>query len=157
MKNNMLIAAFALAASFATPALAQVSLQNDVMEQINVTGPDGSVDQTVVPADSIAPGDTAVYVMTYTNDGAADASNLVIDNKVPENVEYLGPLLGSENPEVSVDGGLTYAPLQNLTVRTEQGATRPAQNADVTNVRWTIAGPVTPAASGSVSYRARVL
>lgn len=140
----------------ATSASAQVSLENRVMEEVTVQSDTGSATTTVVPADSMAPGDTAVYTMTYTNNGSEPASNLVISNPISKDVIYVGPGSGSEAPLVSVDGGQTFAPLSELRIVEPNGATRSAGASDVTNVRWTIVGPVEPGMNGSVSYKGTV-
>ena len=146
----------AIAALFAaTGASAQVSLENRVMEEVSIQSENGP-STSIVPATSMAPGDTAVYVMTYTNNGSEPASNLVISNPVSKDVIYVGPAANSEAPVVSVDGGATFAPLSQLRVAESNGTTRPAGAADVTNVRWTIAGPVAPGSNGSVSYKGTV-
>lgn len=152
MKSVMMVAAMLVAG----PALAQVSLDNKVMKESAVRGQNGAVSTTVVPAKNITPGNVAVYVMTYKNGTRAPVSNLVINNKVPSSVRYMGPAAGTPAPLVSIDGGKTYGQLTGLTLRTPQGIARAAQFSDVTDVRWTIQGPVAPGSSGSVSYRARV-
>lgn len=150
---NLRLALIALAAvAAAAPAAAQVTLENKVLKETSVRAADGTVTTRVAASKSLAPGDTAVYVMTYRNGGRTPASNLVIDNPVSKDVRYAGPATGSPAPTVSVDGGRTYGQLQTLTVRGQNGQ-RAAQFADVTNVRWTVAGPVAPGSSGSVSYK----
>lgn len=150
---NLRIALFALATVVvASPAVAQVSLENKVLKETSVRAADGTVTTRVAAAKSMAPGDTAVYVMTYRNGGRTPASNLVINNPVSKDVRYAGPAAGSPAPVVSIDGGKTWGQLQALKVRGPNGL-RDAQFADVTNVRWTVVGPVAPGSSGSVSYK----
>jgi uncharacterized repeat protein (TIGR01451 family) len=150
---NLRIALFALAAVVvAAPAAAQVSLENKVLKETTVRAADGTVTTKVAPMKSLAPGETAVYVMTYRNGGRTPASNLVINNPVSKDVRYAGPAANSATPVVSVDGGRTFGQLQTLTVAGPNGR-RAAQFADVTHVRWTVAGPVAPGSSGSVSYK----
>ncbi len=152
----MKLTMFALALSafaVAAPASAQVSLENKVLKENVRVSSDGTRSTTLAPAKSIAPGSTAVYVMTYRNNGKTPASNLEIRNAVPRGVRYAGAGQNSQEPLVSVDGGNTFGRLGALSVRGQNGAMRAAQFADVTNVRWTIVGPVAPGASGNVSYR----
>ena len=150
---NLRLSLIALAAvAAAAPAAAQVSLENKVLKETSVRAADGTVTTRMSASKSLAPGDTAVYVMTYRNGGRTPASNLVIDNPVSKDIRYAGPATGSPAPTVSVDGGRTYGQLQTLTVRGQNGQ-RAARFADVTNVRWTVAGPVAPGSSGSVSYK----
>ena len=152
----MKLTMFALAAATlaaAAPAMAQVSLENEVLKESVRVAADGSRTVTLAPARTITPGNVAVYVMTVRNGTTKPATNLQIANAVPAGVKYAGPGQNSPEPAVSVDGGKTFGRLTALTVRSSTGASRAAQFADVTNVRWTIAGPLAPGASDSVSYR----
>jgi len=54
---------------------------------------------------------------------------------------------------VSVDGGESWGMLANLSVTEDDGSIRPAQHADVTHVRWTLA-LVRPGESGRLEYPA---
>lgn len=144
-----------VAVAAATPAAAQVSLENKVMKETQTRSADGSVRTQITPAKSLAPGATAIYVMTYRNGGRTPASNLVISNPISKDVMYAGVGPNSTAPEVSVDGGRTFGPLASQRVRAGAGF-RSAQASDVTNVRWIVAGPVAPGTSGSVSYRGTV-
>lgn len=154
MKYSVLAPAM-LATLAAVPAAAQVTLDNKVLREEVKTAPNGARTTTLVPTRNIAPGATAVYVMTYKNGSAKPVSDLVISNPVPRDVVYIGAGANSPAPSVSVDGGRTFGPIERATVRSG-ASVRPAQFSDVTNVRWVVTGPVAPGASGSVSYRARI-
>lgn len=154
MKFALLVASM-FAAAAAVPASAQVTLENKVLREDVKVAADGARTTVLVPTRNVAPGATAVYVMTYRNGTAKPVSDLVIANQVPADVVYAGPASGSPAPTISVDGGRTFGPIAAATVRGANGA-RPAQFSDVTHVRWVVAGPVAPGTSGSVSYRAKV-
>jgi len=152
MKLTMIaLAAAAIAAT--APASAQVSLENRVLKESVRVASDGTRTTTLAPAGTITPGNVAVYVMTFRNAGRQAATNLQIANAVPAGVRYAGPGQNSPEPLVSIDGGKTFGRLTGQTVRSANGASRAAQFSDVTNVRWTVAGPLAPGASGNVSYR----
>lgn len=137
----------------AAPASAQdlVSLAGEVkVERTEVVG---GVEQTVLaePTD-VVPGDRLVFSTSYRNAGNEAVENFVVTNPLP------GPVvLAQDDPAfvVSVDGGTNYAPLAALTVADAAAGTRPAQPADVTHIRWTLAR-LEPGASGSLSYNAFV-
>jgi uncharacterized repeat protein (TIGR01451 family) len=152
MKFTLVLAAAASVLCIASPSIAQVSLENKVLRESVRISSDGTRTTSVAPARTMAPGNVAVYVMTYRNGGTKPATNLVIDNAVPADVRFSGAGKDSAEPMVSIDRGKTYGRLQDLKVASA-GASRAAQFSDVTNVRWKIAGPVAPGASGSVSYR----
>ena len=54
---------------------------------------------------------------------------------------------------VSVDGGKSFGTLSQLSVMAEDGGSRPADQADVTHVRWTLPS-VAPGESGRLEYPA---
>lgn len=149
-------ALFAAASGSAIPAQATgISLSNAVMAQQRATAADGSTRVTLVPATRVTPGDRVVFKIAYRNGGATPAEKLVLANPIPAELAYRGPSAGSAAPEVSVDGR-TYGPLATLKVHDGDGASRSAQPADVTHVRWQLGAPVAPGASGSVSFEAVV-
>ncbi len=145
---------FALAA-FAVPAasLAQanaVSLESKTFVARKVTLPDGKVDNKLFPPDQVLPGEALVFMLEYKNQGAKAATGFVINNPVPSAVQFTG----AEQPwaVVSVDGGKIFGPLATLKVKSAEGAVRPANASDVTNVRWKFATPIAAGAAGRVTY-----
>lgn len=137
--------------AFAQPA---ITLTNDVFQETEVRTEDGAVIKRLVPAVRVLPGEEVVYEIGYSNNGEQVATNVTIDNPLPEHLELIGE---TETPAtvVSVDGGRTYGKLESLFVLGEDGEPRPARIADVTHLRWVIA-ELAPGATGKVSYRARV-
>ena len=81
------------------------------------------------------------------------ATNFTVTNPVPAAV-----IVTAESAAalvVSVDGGKAWGRLSALSVANGKGGRRPAQAADVTHVRWTIAS-IPPGGSGRVEYHALV-
>jgi uncharacterized repeat protein (TIGR01451 family) len=116
-----------------------------------VAAANGGVER--VPAERAVPGDEVLYVITYRNSGDEAATNVAINNELPDEIVLAST---EDDPTaVSVDNGQTFGRLGELTVITDEGDVRQAQWADVTNLRW-IVDSLAPGASGSVSYRARV-
>jgi len=148
---------FALVAA-AGIAFAQDTLQlkNEVFQEVETTGADGKKQTRRVPAAKIVPGTDVIYVITYRNAGSKAAEKVVISNPLPKDLAYRGDSASGKGTrfEVSVDGGTTFGSLPGLRVAAADGKSRPAQPADVTHLRWTLAQPVAPGAEGSVSYRA---
>ena len=155
MLVKQLVLALPLSLS-ALPASAQVVLTNSVHREAMRTTTDGRATTELALATKMVPGTIAIYVMTCTNKGPRPATNLVINNHVPNGIAYVAVGTGSAEPQVSVDGGRTFGSIASRTVRLAGGAQRPATAADVTDVRWTIAGPLASGASASVSYKGRV-
>ena len=107
---------------------------------------------------NVAPGDAVIFTTRYLNKGDKPATGVVLTNPIPEHMLYLdGSAEGSGTRiDFSVDGGRSYGDPGKLTVKEADGRQRPAVAADYTQIRWTLAGAVAPAAAGSVSFRAKV-
>lgn len=155
---NKLIASLFLSLLVVTPTLAQNTLEltAQVLQEVETRGKDGKVRKQTVPAAKVVPGTEVTYVITYRNKGAQPAEKVVINNPVPAELAYKGSSAAGQNAkfEVSVDGGASYGVLPSLRVTGADGKPRPAQPADVTHLRWTLARVVPPGAEGTVSYRA---
>jgi hypothetical protein len=95
-----------------------------------------------------------VFVLSYRNEGAEPATDLVLTNPVPDSVVYSGT--DDQSAVVSVDGGRTWGALGSLTVAGTDGASRPAEAADVTHIRWSLDRPVPSGAAGELSFRGLV-
>jgi uncharacterized repeat protein (TIGR01451 family) len=124
----------------AQPGAAGVTVEDDAIAangvdpQGDVKGADGKF--KLVTPDKVVPGDTLVFITSYSNSGATPVSDFVIVNPVPASVK-----LSSESAarlEVSVDGGKHFGMLSALTVPDANGNPRAATSDDVTHLRWTI-------------------
>ncbi|MFK3890433.1 hypothetical protein [Sphingomonas sp. NPDC079357] len=142
IRSLLLLAATALAA----PALATGPLQvtSQVMVEAKQRAADGSTRITLVPAARVVPGDRVVFTLAYRNTGAQPLADLVFDNPVPQGVAYRAPAPHSPVPELSVDGR-HYGTLAQL------GDAGPDA---VTHVRWRLARPLAPGASGTFAFQA---
>ena len=146
-----LIAALAAFGSAFAQAGGQIQVTNAVF--VEVVDDSGAGTTRLVPATNVVPGTEVVYRISYRNTGDAAATDLAIDNPLPDALVFVG----SDQPPaaVSVDGGATFGALTDLTVIDLEGDVRQAQPSDITNIRWVVA-TLAPGASGSVVYRARV-
>lgn len=130
-----------------------IHIDSSAYQEVEVTAADGTTSIKLEPAASIAPGGVVVYEIKYRNNGTQAATNVAINNPVAEELVFLEASVAPS--AVSVDGGAHFGNLGDLTVAGEDGASRPAQPADITNLRWTVA-TLAPGGSGQVSFRARV-
>ena len=155
---NKLIAPLCLSLLLAAPAMAQSTLEltTQVMQEVETRGQDGKPRKQMVPAAKVVPGTELTYVITYRNKGAQPAEKVVINNPVPPELSYRGNSAAGQGTQfrVSVDGGKSFGVLPSLRVTGADGKPRPAQPADVTHLRWTLARSVAPGAEGTVRYRA---
>ena len=132
---------------------AAVEIRTAAFKEIEVKADDGTISKQQLPVARVVPGDVVVYEISYANKGGEAANDLAINNPVPAEVAFVEAV----NPPsvVSVDKGKQFGPLGDLRVEGPDGQLRPAQPADITNLRWQIAS-LAPGASGKVVYRVKV-
>ena len=148
---KILLALLALLVPAAVQAADSVSLVSQVLVERVETTPDGRSVTTRAEPDVVTPGDRLVFVLSYRNDGAEPATAFVLTNPVPDSVAFAGT--DDRSAVVSADGGKTWGALSSLTVTQTDGTIRPAQVADVTHIRWSLAQPVPSGGAGELSFR----
>ncbi|HEY6814160.1 MAG TPA: hypothetical protein VI168_01350 [Croceibacterium sp.] len=151
---KILLALFALLMPAAVQAAGSVSLVSEVFVERTETSADGRSVTTRAEPDMVVPGDSLVFVLSYRNDGAEPATDLVLTNPVPDSVSFSGT--DDASAAVSVDGGKSWGALGSLTVAGVDGASRPAEAADVTHIRWSLSQPVPQGGAGQLSFRGLV-
>jgi uncharacterized repeat protein (TIGR01451 family) len=156
----MLILALAAAAfgSDTEPAKGKVEVNVVAEKEIEVTGPDGKTMLQRVPAERVVPGDEVIYTITFINNGEEPAENLVVNNPIPQHMQYVPGSASDVMSAItfSVNNGKSFDVPEKLQVQDADGNPMPAKPTDYTNIRWTINEPVAPKSSGEVSYRARL-
>jgi len=148
---KILLALLALLTPVAAHAADGVSLVSEVFVEHTETTPEGRSVTTRAEPEMVVPGDNLVFVLSYRNDGAEPATDLVLTNPVPDSVAFSGTT--DQSAVVSVDGGKTWGALNALTVVGTDGANRPAEAADVTHIRWVLDQPVPSGSAGELSFR----
>lgn len=158
MKNFAKIAAAILLASgtmaASAPAFAQaqaIDLKGDVKLEKVMIDDGGEPSVELVEPGTIVPGDKLIFGTEYSNNSADPVTNFVVTNPVP-NAVRLAPGAPADLT-VSVDGGANWGQLAALSVEQADGTSRPAQHADVTHIRWTLAA-VAPGEKGRLEYPA---
>jgi uncharacterized repeat protein (TIGR01451 family) len=132
----------------ALPALPNVALAKSV-------SPSGAA--------QIVPGADLTYTIAFTNSGAALASSLVILDPIPANTDFkvgsvttnLGTTGLTVVVEYSNNNGSTYV----YTPASGGGGAPAGYDRNVTNIRWTFAGSLSPLApnnNGSVTFVSRI-
>ena len=134
------------------PALAadNVSLKSDVFVAREVRDAAGKPRTVLQPPKMVTPGDRLVFVLNYRNQGAAPATGFTVTNPIPAAVAYANQASAGEI--VSVDGGRSWGALPALKVPTPGGTFRPANAADVTHIRWTLAKPIPVGGTGKLQF-----
>jgi uncharacterized repeat protein (TIGR01451 family) len=144
--------------SDAAPEKGKVEVNVVVEKEVEAIGPDGKTIIQQVPAEKVIPGDEVIYTITYTNNGDEPAENLVVNNPIPEHMQYVAGSASVSGSSItfSVDNGKSFDIPEKLTVQDVEGKPVIAKPADYTNIRWTLDHPVAPKSSGAVSYRAKL-
>ncbi|MDT8442797.1 MAG: hypothetical protein RQ722_00780 [Desulfuromonadales bacterium] len=136
----------------------KISLQS--IAEIEVVELDKEGKEVIVrkPAAEVLPGKMVIYTNIITNDGAEPATELHLDNPIPEDTIYVDGSATGENTEISfsVDDGSSFDTPQNLTVLDEEGKPRPATAEDYTHVRWQFEKELPAQKSYQVSFRVLV-
>lgn len=112
----------------------------------------------LIPADRVVPGDRVIYTLEVRNTGAMPVEAPVVAHAVPEHMRYIGDSAVGPGAEVtySVDGGVTYARPETLSVTGPDGKARRAVAADYTHIRWQLKHGLGPHSVAFVRFRAQV-
>ncbi len=113
-----------------------------------------------VPADSAAPGDQILYTLTYSNKGDEAATNVVVDNPIPQDTVYIVDSAAGDGADIafSIDAGKTYKKPSLLTyevVVDGKPEERKATPDSYTNVRWVIQR-IDAGAEGTLKYSVKL-
>ena len=128
-----------------------ISLSGSVMHEAVSFDASGKEVTKLVEPNTIVPGDRLIFGTDYNNGSDEAVDNFVVTNPLPPAVR-LAPDADT-TLIVSVDGGKSFGTLSQLSVIAEDGGSRPAIQADVTHVRWTLPS-VAPGESGRLEYPA---
>ncbi len=108
-----------------------------------------------LPAAKVVPGDSVIYTNTYRNIGKEPATDIVINNPVPEHMNYVADSAFGQGSAIlfSADGGKTFATPEKLTKKGSDGKERLVRPEEYTNLRW-IVKELKPGGAGEVGFRA---
>jgi uncharacterized repeat protein (TIGR01451 family) len=112
-------------------------------------------------ADTIEPGEVIFYTINYLNQGDEVATNVEVNNPIPNNTFYVSGSAKGEGAEItfSADDGKSFGNSSSVTyqVRDSSGKliTRKASPDSYTHIRWVITR-IDPGKSGSLEYQVRV-
>lgn len=125
--------------------------------------PNVALTKSVSPSGSQVPGTDLAYTITFTNTGGLAAQTLVIKDPIPSSTDFkVGSVtnsLGTTGLTVVVaysnNGGTTWV----YTPASGGGGASAGYDRNVTNIRWTFAGnlsPTSPNNTGNVSFTAKI-
>jgi uncharacterized repeat protein (TIGR01451 family) len=126
------------------------------MEEVT-EGEDGERLTRLVPVETVVPGDVVIYTTTVENISDEAADDIVVTSPVPEHLSYVaGSAFGPGMLiEFSVDGGVSYAAAEELTVD-EDGRSRAATAEDYTHIRFKLQDHLAAGAQGIARFRAKL-
>lgn len=132
-----------------------LSVQTVVQKEQVTISDDGEQQVTLVPAETVVPGENVVYTITFTNISGDAADNVVITNPIAESLTYIDGSAFGPGTQIlfSVDGGRTFARREALTV-TEDGVVRAASAEDFTHIRWVMQQELAAGAQGIARFSA---
>lgn len=153
-----LAAIIVLAASAnALAAPGSIRVQSVAEQEVQVRLADGRIEVKRQVVEKALPGSEVIYTTRFTNEGKKPAGNIVINNPVPANTQYVGGSAFGENTTIlySVDGKAFNTP-DRLSIRTQDGRERPALPTDYTHIRWIYKGELAPGKTGETGFRVKI-
>ncbi len=150
-------ALLALAATQATAQDKGCILLKTVAEIEQVTADErGEKTTRLVPVEKIVPGNEVIYTVSATNICDQAAEKVVIDNPVPQHMDYVGGSAIGPGTDVtfSIDGGFNFGKAETLQVAGADGTQRQAEPREYTNIRWVMRNPLKPGAVAFARFRA---
>lgn len=149
------LGSFSLGAQAADGAIKVTSI---AQVEIEIVGKDGKKTLKRAPVEKAIPGTEVIYTTTFENVIDKAASNIVINNPIPNDTEYKGGSAFGKDCEIlfSVDGGNKFGHAEELKVKGDDGKDRIAMPKEYTNIRWTYKGQLAAGKSGEVGFRAVV-
>ncbi len=148
---------FFSAAVFAQPKISvSMTAEKEVVEVVN-----GKQVIKRVAAQTANPGEKLVFTLQYKNSGSEKATNVKVDNPIPDNTVYIvGSGIGKNSKMLfSIDGGKTYKQPSLLTYEETlpdgKKIKKQASPEQYTHVRWVI-NEVAPGKQGTVGFQVRM-
>jgi len=145
------------AVALAQPKISvSMKAEKEVVEVIN-----GKQVTKRIPAQTADPGQKLIFTLQYKNDGNEKATNVKVDNPIPENTVYVvGSGIGKNSKMLfSIDGGKNYKQPSLLTYEETlpdgKRIKKQASPEQYTHVRWVIS-EVPPGKEGTVGFQVKM-
>ena len=132
-----------------------LNVTTTVQKQEVTVNDSGEAETRLVAADTVVPGESVVYTITFQNISDEPAANVVITNPISEDLTYVdGSAFGPGTViQFSTDGGQNFAAADELTV-IDDGVSRPAGPDDFTHIRWVMNNELAVGAQGTARFSA---
>lgn len=147
-----MLGSFSLGAQAADGAIKLTSIAQVEVEVIDQKGKK-TLKRT--PVDKAVPGTEVIYTTTFENIGNKSASDIVINNPLPNDSEYKAGSAFGKDSEIlfAVDGGKKFGHAEELKIKGADGKERIALPKEYTHIRWTYKGQLAAGKSGEVGFR----
>jgi uncharacterized repeat protein (TIGR01451 family) len=145
----------ALSLQAAAQEQGHLNVTTTVQKQEVTVNDSGEAETRLVAADTVVPGESVVYTITFQNISDEPAANVVITNPISEDLTYVnGSAFGPGTViQFSTDGGQNFAAADELTV-IDDGVSRPAGPDDFTHIRWVMQNELAVGAQGTARFTA---
>jgi len=132
-----------------------LNVTTTVQKQEVTVNESGEAETRLVAVDTVVPGESVVYTITFQNISDEPAANVVITNPISEGLTYVdGSAFGPGTViQFSTDGGQNFAAADELTV-IDDGVSRPAGPDDFTHIRWVMQNELAVGAQGTARFTA---
>ncbi|MDH2917268.1 MAG: hypothetical protein PXX77_10395 [Gallionella sp.] len=142
--------------SLAVQAADDIKVTSIAEIEIVTVGKDGKKTFKRTPPGKAIPGTEVIFTNIFENVGKKAASNIVIDNPIPENTFFKADSAMGKDTVItfSADGGKTLGLPEKIKLKGSDGKLRIAQPNEYTHIRWTYKGQLAPGKSSEVSFRA---
>ena len=143
--------------AWAKPAIVlEVTSAREVVEKI-----DGKEVRKIVPTAKIEPGQTLIYTLKYRNDGDEKATDVAINNPIPDNTVYVVGSATGAGSEISfsIDGGKSFKQPTLLTYEitdsTGKAVKKMVAPAEYTHIQWLVR-EIAPGQRGEMLFQVKV-
>jgi uncharacterized repeat protein (TIGR01451 family) len=132
-----------------------IHLSSRAQIERDIVDKDGNKTRQRLPVQKAVPATEVIYTTTFENITDKAVGNIVINNPLPNDSEYLAGSATGKDCEIvfSVDSGKSFAAVGRLKVKGVDGKERIALPKEYTHIRWTYQRQLMAGQSGEVGFR----
>jgi uncharacterized repeat protein (TIGR01451 family) len=159
-KVGILLMAIFIGLPLAAWAGPQVGIRVVAQKEVKVQQ-DGKTIVKRVAAETVEPGEVIFYTLKYENKGDQKATDVVVNNPIPEGTVYLAESAYGEGSTIvySMDDGKTFDKPEALrvsyTMHDGKKMSRRAYASEYTHIRWVV-GEVAASGNGVLGFQVKV-
>ncbi len=148
--GSLSLTAHAINGAIKVTSLAQV--------EVEVTDKDGKKSLHREPVEKVLPGTEIIFTNTFENVSAKAASDIVINNPIPNSTTYTAGSAFGQDCEIlfSTDQGKTFEVAESLKTKSPDGTEHVALPKEYTNIRWSYKKQLPAGKSSDVGFRATI-